>query len=534
MPIENKEATKAGKKDTSKELNKEFSFKMGADPEFNILFQNDRLNANYVMEILFKKDLKKKSMGYVVPKAGELGWDGCSSTGELRPLPSNKPAKIVNHLAAIIAQFSNKIKLFNLSTLSEKASVGGHIHFELPKDNINNFMSETEGKPTATMRRLHRCLSLFYLPLILAENSENNRMRISSSYGKLEDFRLNRQDAALTYEFRAPSAEWLTTPKIANATLSYLGVVFNEFLNHPESANKIKSLLLTNNRQLNTVQELTLGGFSAINNFLCSKIKKALRQFELYPNFKDEIEFLFNTQRVLKDKEKANYNILYGWNMGKTKMPTQRQIMSERKIKEIALSKDMENIVEMINIRFNSDSNCEVFARSLKERVVALNWQLKNNYYIFGLRSGINNYIAFNPAKELYCGQEQVVTKSDWSELFNLMSRVQVKLGVSNPSANKPKSIRNDVIIGIPYRERIKLNTKEFTRKIIDIEKGLKPVVINSDILQNDLGEPLEGRGQLFKTLAQDMANDKINLINNGEDLAARWLRQRNTEAELE
>lgn len=521
--------------DEVKKPTKEFTFKIGADPEFNILFQNDRLNANFVIKSLFKKDdgLEEKDMGFLVPKAGELGWDGCASTAELRPMPSNQPRKIVEHLGKILVQFANKIKLFNLSTLSNKASVGGHIHFELPKDRFNDFAIDSNMTPTATMRRLHRCVSLFYLPLLMGENNENLKIRMCSSYGKLEDFRLQSlKTGGLTYEFRAPSAEWLTTPKVAESTLAYLGVVFHEFLNHPQSANKIKELLLTNNKQLDTIQQVAISNFSVINNFLCTKIKKALRQFELYPVFTEEIEYILNAPRVLKDKEKVGYDILRGWNMKEDKMPTRRQLMSDRKIKELTLNKDMESIIEMINIKFNPDSNCEAFARSLKEKVVALNWQLKNNYYLFGLRSGIADYIAFNAAKELYFGKEQVVTKSDWSELFNLMTRIQQKFGILQPgNKSQSKFERNTVIIGVPYQERVRLNTKGFTQKVIAIEKGLKAQAIKEEYLENDSGKNIEDRGRLFRTLAQDRASERIEMIDQGEDLQAIYQREQERES---
>ncbi len=516
--------------DEVKKPTKEFSFKIGADPEFNILFQNDRLNANYVIKSLFKNDggLEEKDMGFLVPKAGELGWDGCASTAELRPMPAAQPKKVVEHIGKILVQFANKIKLFNLSTLSNKASVGGHVHFELPKDRFNDFAVDSNMTPTAIMRRLHRCVSLFYLPLLMGENNENLKIRMCSSYGKLEDFRLQPlKTGGLTYEFRAPSAEWLTTPKVAESTLAYLGVVFHEFLNHPQSANKIKELLLTNNKQLDTIQQVAISNFSVINNFLCTKIKKALRQFELYPVFAEEIEYILDSSRVLKDKDKVNYDILRGWNMKETKMPTRRQLMSDRKIKELTLNKDMESIIDMINIKFNPDSNCETFARSLKEKVVALDWQLKHNYYIFGLRSGIADYIAFNPGKELYFGQEQVVTRSDWSELFNLMTRIQQKFGIfDNPSNSKKQFQRDSVIIGVPYQERVRLNTKPFTEKIIIIEKGLKAQAIKNDELINDEGKDIEDRGRLFKTLAQDRATERIEMIDRGENLEAIYRRE--------
>ena len=508
---------------------KEFLFKIGADPEFNILFQSDRLNANFVIKTLFaKKKLEEKELGFLVPRAGELGWDSVESTGELRPLPSNQPKEIIKHIGKILSVFAQEIKLFNLSTLSNKASVGGHIHFELPKDKFTDFAIDSNLKPTQNMKRLHRFICLFYLPLMMGENNENIKIRQYNSYGKLEDFRLQKVSGSninVTYEFRAPSAEWLTTPKIAQATLSYLGVIFHEFLNRPESAKIIKELLLTSNDQLDTIQKMTMSNFAVLNNYIVAKIKKAVRQFELYPVFAEEIEYILNAPRVLKDKEKAKYDILHGWNMKESKMPTKRALMSDRKIKNIMLDKNLEGIIDMINIKFNPDTNCETFARSLKEKVVTLNWQLKNNYHIFGLRSGINDYIAFNPEKELYLGREQIETKCDWAELFKLLERIQQKFGFFNSKIIDTPG-PNNIIVGIPYRERVKLNIKGFTEKIIMLEKGLLPKEIDSETLIEDRNKEINARGKIFKAIAQHDINDKAEMIDAGEDLATRYQRE--------
>ena len=55
---------------------------------------------------------------------------------------------------------------------------------------------------------------------MISENKTNLNLRIKQHYGELNDFRIdkhfNYKDGTdgFTFEFRCPSAEWLTTPKI--------------------------------------------------------------------------------------------------------------------------------------------------------------------------------------------------------------------------------------------------------------------------------------------------------------------------------
>ena len=65
-----------------------------------------------------------------------------------------------------------------------------------------------------------------------------------------------------TYEFR-PS-EWMTTPKIALATLSYLAVVYHEIINKPRSsANTPTSFTKATNRD--ALQNFSHYGIQFVN-----------------------------------------------------------------------------------------------------------------------------------------------------------------------------------------------------------------------------------------------------------------------------
>src|SRR5574343_48392 len=153
---------------------KKFNFTIGADPEFNVVSQGRKVDARYTMCKLLEKDGKFNSnTGLIVEGAGNIGWDGCSSTGELRPDPSNYPKGLAENIGKLFEEYANKINLFDLSTLSFYSSVGGHIHFQLPDTNVND----------AKLRKMHRQLASFYLPIMMSENKINLELRNKGGYG---------------------------------------------------------------------------------------------------------------------------------------------------------------------------------------------------------------------------------------------------------------------------------------------------------------------------------------------------------------
>ena len=237
----------------SKTKNKrEFNFKIGADPEFSIILQNKRIEANRtITEILkTKKEFKALSNGFDLGKHGNIGWDGAAQTGEIRPSAEYSPDKVIKNLREIFNKFGKYMSIFELTTLSQFASIGGHIHFE------------ASGKEnTKKQINIHTQMASFYLPILMSENKINLSLRLKQGYGTLSDFKYNEllntpvtvegpegyyltTKKVITYEFRTPSAEWLTTPKIAQATLAYLAVIYNEIINNPKNIKNFQNILL--------------------------------------------------------------------------------------------------------------------------------------------------------------------------------------------------------------------------------------------------------------------------------------------------
>ena len=496
---------------------KQFDFKLGADPEFILTMQGKKVDAKQTMQLMLKNkpELKynDRKGGFEVKDCGDIGWDGASSTGEVRPSPSNDPAKIVDNLKELFTAFTNHIKICDLSTLSEFSSVGGHIHLEIPK-----------GEKWTNEKRstVHRKLASFYLPLLIAENKTNLNLRLRQNYGSIKDFRFENKFAhedgtpGYTMEFRCPSAEWLTTPKIAKATLSYFGVIYHEILKHPKSFAKFNDIIYKSDKQGDALQTLAIMEYDLLTNGILKKAKSYIKTFEMYEQYKDDIEYIFNAKQVIKDKQKANFNIALGWNLIPETIPKKNEIFaSKKKITKIAETKDFDMLKQVMNIHYNDDTNVGLFAENLKDRVAAFNWKLKNNYFIFGMRKGIDEIISVNLKNDFLSGKKLIKKIYDNDAINNLLRKMQQKFlsdhsnGMQNTTLDfvtgKPKDIRDStIIIGIPYSMRINENIKPFINFIWSLEKGeIKGEQILSKSLKDDTNDIPEKRGEIYKILTK-------------------------------
>ena len=498
-------------------IKKGFEFKLGADPEFVLTMQGRKVDAKQTMQIAlsrkpgFKAD--RNDMGFDVEPYGNIGWDGASSTAEIRPNASYKPQDVVNNLGGMFKAFVKHISFCDMSTISEYSSVGGHLHFEIPKGE----------KWTAEKKNMiHRRMASFYLPLIISENKTNLNIRLKQTYGALKDNRIEQkfkyEDGApgFTYEFRVPSAEWLTTPKLAQATIAYMGVVYHEVLKHPKNFSKFNDIIYKSDKQGDALQTLAIMEFDILTQSILSKIKKYIKTFEMYEYYKDEIEYIFNPKQVIKDKQKADYNIAIGWNLiGKT-LPKKSEILSsKKKIQGIAAKKDFDNLKSVINIHYNEDTNVGLFADSLKDRVAAFNWKLKNNYFLFGMRKGIPAIIAKNLKKEYLTGQKIIKTVLEKEYVDRLFEKMGTKFNNNNGVLNnatldfmtgKVKDMRESVIVvGIPYAMRIEENIKPFLNFIWTLEKGDISKMNKKDEtrLIDDTNLPLNQQGEIYRILTK-------------------------------
>jgi hypothetical protein len=456
-------------------LNKEFPFRLGCDPEFNIMLKDNRIPADRILQILFNKE-STSGQGYKIKNAGELGWDGHSATGEIRPSPAYSPQKLVENIGELFTAMTKKSKLLELSTNSDKAPIGGHLHFELPENLI--------GKDTK-IKNIHKKMALFYIPIMIGEDLVNSRLRIKHGYGKLNDYatQQTRDGNNHTYEFRCPNAEWITTPKIAQATIAYLATVFNETINHPENMKRTKDIMIQNETQIQALQELALAKYVLITKSILSKIKKHIKTFEYYKTYKTEIDYIFTPQKILKDKEKVNFEITNGWKLVKNKTPIKRDLMNEKKMKTLAKKLSVDEITGAISAPYNpDDSRCIDFSKALKDRIIAYSWKLKHDYFIFGLRKDIKNYIIMNGRLEILNGKD-IKNRSDLNVAEEIVNKMIMKYKTSTRKESmKKEEQENLILIGIPYEKRIDLKIKEFISIVHNIENDKEKITTEEEL----------------------------------------------------
>jgi len=511
---------------------KPFPFTLGADPEFILTMQGRKVDAKQTMQLMLrnKEDLEEISTrngqggGWAVGKAGNIGYDGADSTGEVRPAPSHDPKEIVSNLATLFKTFTKYIKICDMSTISEFSSIGGHIHLEVPKGEV-----WTKEKRNTIERRL----ASFYLPLLLTENKTNLNLRLKQTYGSITDIRLDNQfdypdgTSGYTVEYRSPSAEWLTTPKIASATLCYFAVVYHEILNNPKSFVKFNDLIFKSDKQADALQALAIMEFDLLTNTILNKARKYIRTFEKYKEYKDEIEYIFNYKQVIKDKIKANYDITVGWNLVEKTVPKKSEILaSKKRIQAIAKEKDFDMFKKVMNIHYNDDANVALFAENLKDRVAAFNWKLKNNYFLFGMRKGINEIVAKNMKQEYLTGNNLLKTILDKEQMDRLFNKMNDRFNDRNSfnqgatidfTTGKAKDQReSSIVIGIPYDSRIKEDIKPFLNFVWALEKGEITKQKMSELI-NDAGDQSK-YGEIFKILTKQNESPQQVVVDSGSN----------------
>jgi len=292
-----------------------FPFHIGCDPEFTMVYQNRAVHA---LELLHRMvDAKEKAfyserdLGIKLP-SGIFGHDAASRTAELRPLPSKLPREVVANLRSLMEFFSTKTAGYlQALTTSRFEPTGGHIHLEMTAPELWEDGYARDG--------VIRKMLTMYVPLLAADSNDTRKGR--QTYGKLSDIRIHvPKSTTRTIEVRAPSAEWLTTPKIAEATLAYLATCYFEALYSPETFSKyLKQAVPSTMRGLNDLQAIR-----SASTFLFSKhtalVSKAIRHFKYYPVYKDQIEYILDTKQVLKDKKAVGFDMLRGFDFPEAKL----------------------------------------------------------------------------------------------------------------------------------------------------------------------------------------------------------------------
>lgn len=492
-----------------------FPFKIGADPEFNILLLNKKMVAKNIIMKKFNKTENAEQqakmecdMGLKIENAGILGWDGCTATGELRPKAEHNINKLIENTKKLIKKMNEPECPFSLSTLSFTGSIGGHIHFEVIEPKYKDSKKEQQ--------LLHRLMSSFYLPLMLGENRTNLKLRIKCCYGQISDYRVeNVNKTTKTYEFRVPSAEWLTTPKIMRGTIAYLATVYNEILTNPKIRRIAKDLIYKSDEQSKAIQSLALSNFILFSKAIFMEAKKLIKDFQTYPDFKEEIDYILNPQKVLDDKEKANYNILQGWKLTNNKKPNKKELLNKKSIIKKSEDIDLDFLIELIDIPHNKDFQVESLIKELKQRIICLNWNLKNSYSFFGIRKGIEDFIVMNNNNEIIYDGNQIKTILDSDIIELTIKNITEKINKNkklrtNPSFffnNNPQKI---LTVGIPYQIRIENNSNKFIEFIYQLEKRLpNKIDWESRNLIDDCQLTENEKGKIYKLFSKTKTEEE-------------------------
>jgi len=501
-------------------MTKPFSFTMGADPEFNLMMRGQRLHASRTMENLFK-DKRKENMGFIIPHAGNIGWDTNSETGEARPNPGKTAGEIVTNMRNLFQSLIDKAPLIDISTLSVLAPVGGHIHLSVPK----------EFRENAKITKIHRLLSMYCIPLILNDNKINMTIRKKANgYGTITDMRTQTYGSCPEnfngYEFRPLSAEWTTTPQIALGTLAYVGMIYNEIIKKTDAIKNLEEFSYRTVTQGKAIQDLILSDYMFLAKIIEKRIKTTIKNFEFYPIYEKEIKYILNHEKVTEDKKKAEYNIVKGWDLMKTKgKPSKRILCSVKAFKNAAKDLDLETSIAFSGISYNKDMNVELFAKTVSDRITVFNWKLENNYFIFGMKKGINEYIAIEKSEtglpnNIYAGKNLIKSQEDKQTILDLYSRMADKASFGNDSVTKAinKIIgttheKKTVIIGIPYDTRIDKNTTSLVKLIYNIENNR---IKNAEDL-NALIVPQENKSDQEESITECMKKQDNPIIDINE-----------------
>ena len=471
---------------------KPFPFLMGADPEFTIQLNGKRANAVNVFRHFKGKDAVEINGGIKSPSMkGNIGWDGCASTGEIRPDPANTADGLVENIKTLFEPILPNLPAFDFTVLSLQAPIGGHVHLDLPKNASD-----------ATISRLKRTLVSFYLPIMLSENPVSQAIRCRS-YGKLGDCKTDNTFSqgnvrVRTLEFRTPSAEWLASPKVATAVLAFLGTVWNEAVNHPKNIAKWKDLSIKTDKQMELLQSIANSNFTAVTAMMLKQIQRAVRTFEFYPEYKSEIEWLFKPQLVLKEKASVNYDLAKGWGLRKNTAPNKKTFMSDAALKEAnkdnGLSLDF--IAKNMPMPYNGDVGVADFATALSARIAALGWKPKYNYYFFGLKKGTERILAGNKELKIALDGNEFATNDALEHAVSALNRM-IARGVDAFSSHavsqvdpktgfisKPK--KEVIAIGLPASIREKHNVKKALEAVWNIEEGLTEFKVPTVVAQKN------------------------------------------------
>ena len=508
----------------------QFNFNIGADPEFLLFHKEKLINAQSIMlkTLGNNSDFQDEDMGYSKTDEGSgiIGWDGNNATGELRPEQNETPKNLVKNLGNLIKSIHQNIPNITMTTMSIGRPVGGHIHLEIPAEHENMENYFRNNNPEAG--KIKRVLTNFLLPIIASEDPINVHLRMTNGaqYGRIDDVRF--QSEFHTLEVRALTAEWITTPEIAEATLTYMGVIWNQILKYGHNIVGANKAMPQNQKQQSALHTLLLTEFKPVRDITVKRMHDYVKTFDLYPENKDKIDLIFNTKKMIKLKDKAGKNVTRGWGYHSEKIktkPQKRSFLSKKQLQKMSLKKDLdENETINPNIRYNDDHNMAFFMEELSKRLTVYDMELNKSYFFFGVKKGVNDFLIVETSKKenKYISVPTNISTKEISVTTQRMNERVEKIPEPNrfsinPETGKPSVGKNKktILFGIPYDVRIKEDMRTFLSKLWDVDnkKNIKTVTMK-EIPEPKASELLKEKEEeeIDENISQSVEADEITI----------------------
>ena len=310
---------------------KSLGFMLGADPECSIVCNGEHFEACDLSSAFSEfGEYEDAHMGVRVP-GGVFGYDGCDSTAELRPNPGKTPKELTDNIGAILSAVGRETHGYvKAITHSGMEPNGGHIHISVPPGAMR-----MDGwgccEASSSMKKAISWTLFLASPLLRLTSSITRNNRNRDWYGELTDVRYgDRGNGVWTAELRFLSAEWMSTPKLTEAVLSYIACVHYEARNYRSKLEKLYNKYFKSNN-IDCANLSLLQTWEANNdprfNVICQDIQKHIKSFACYPQYKSSIEYALNVKKVKKDLRAVGYDALAGWGV-KSPTPTLREFLS--------------------------------------------------------------------------------------------------------------------------------------------------------------------------------------------------------------
>lgn len=457
---------------TADKKKNELPFMIGADPEFLAFYGRKSVHAQELLTWGLGKvrpALENDGYGYKIGKFGHMGWDGHNATGEMRPSAAKTPDELVANIGGMLKAVHEHLPFVDFSALSIGAAVGGHIHLDAGPDMYND----------KTKARVARLVATFLLPIFASEHAICSGYRSSGSYGQPQDMRYQNvgTSAKMVLEIRGPSAEWTVSPRIAKATLCYIACVWQEIIKRSLPLSKTEIALKTE-PQIKAAFNAILSDYRPMKDGLLKGIAETVRGFEFYDKYKEEIEFILDPKAVYAEKEKVGWNLMVGWGLTKEVKPKKKELMSEKIVAKKAKGVNMDLIDSSFSVSYNNDFNVSFFSEAISERVAGLGWKLKKEYFLFGLKKGVEGFLANDADAGTFFNVPSNINHKTINSLtqklvqkYGSQKRVDM-IRIDPKTGHTRKGMGDVVIIGLPYEMRQHKDVKHLVELIWKIENN--------------------------------------------------------------